>query len=61
LTKHKKKGRRWVTKEQYIRYFMMCYNMLFPENGMTEAEQRESLAVGSSCTLAVISVTVLFN
>lgn len=45
LTKHKKKGRRWVTKEQYIRYFMMCYNMLFPDNGMSEGEQRESLAV----------------
>ena len=45
LTKHKPKGRRWVTKEQYIRYFMMCYAVLYPDNGMSESEQRESLQV----------------
>lgn len=46
LTKHKSKGRRWVTKEQYIRYFMMSYSLLYPDSGMTEAEKREALDVG---------------
>jgi hypothetical protein len=45
LTKHKPKGRRWVTKEQYVRYFIMCYNLLYPDNGMSEKEQRKALEV----------------
>jgi hypothetical protein len=51
LTSHKAAGRRWVTKEQYIRYFMMCYSILLPGNDMTELEQRDSLEVRKDCYL----------
>ncbi len=33
---------------QYIRYFTMCYKMLYPDSGMTEAEQRSALEVTAS-------------
>ncbi len=46
LTDHKPAGRRWVTKEQYIRFFMMCYSLLNPRSDMSEADQREALQVG---------------
>ena len=45
LTKHKAKGRRWVTKEQYIRFFMLSYSVLYPDSGMSEEEQRAALEV----------------
>ena len=56
LTDHKPVGRRWVTKEQYIRFFMMCYKMLNPRSDMTLQEQREALEVldwMSDCTCLV--------
>jgi hypothetical protein len=43
LTAHKPAGRRWVTKEQYIRFFMMCTRVLAPDWDMTPEEQREAL------------------
>jgi hypothetical protein len=43
MTEHKPSGRRWVTREQYIRYFMLCYSVLYPDSGMTEAQQRCAL------------------
>ena len=43
MTAHKPEGRRWVTKEQYIRYFILCYKMLNPDSGMSERAQRKCL------------------
>lgn len=45
LTGHKPVGRQWVTKEQYTRYFMLCYEVLYPDSDMTQEEQREALQV----------------
>jgi hypothetical protein len=45
ITEHKPAGRKWVTKEQYIRFFLLCYSVLYPDNDMTEAEKREALGV----------------
>ena len=50
LTKHKPEGRRWVTKEQYIRYFSLCYDVLYPGHGLSLDERRVSLTVrGVAC------------
>lgn len=38
---------RWVTKEQYIRYFMACHSQLYPDSGMTDKEKRAALEVRS--------------
>jgi hypothetical protein len=41
-------GRRWVTKEQYVRYFMLCYDLLYEgddEESSVEV-RRASLEVG---------------
>ncbi len=45
LTAHKPVGRRWVTREQYIRYFIMASELLDP-GGIPVAERREALRVG---------------
>jgi hypothetical protein len=45
LTCHKQAGRRWVSKEQYIRFFMMCTRTLMPDSDLTLEEQREGLEV----------------
>ena len=34
-----------VVQLQYTRYFLLCYRILYPDNGMTEAQQREGLEV----------------
>ena len=47
LTASKPDGRRWVTKEQYIRYFCMCYDVLYPGHGLTMDQRRA--AVGVRC------------
>lgn len=43
LTGHKPPGRRWVTQDQYIRYFLMAYSVLNSDGEATEAELREQL------------------
>lgn len=45
LTRHKKKGQRWITKEQYIRYFTLASHVLNPDCERTDAETRDSLTV----------------
>ena len=45
LTGQKPLGKRWVTKEQYIRFFVMCTRVLQPDIDMTLEEQREALEV----------------
>ncbi len=45
LTAHKPVGKKNVTKEQYMRYFVLCYGILYPESGMSVDEQRAALAV----------------
>jgi alpha-D-ribose 1-methylphosphonate 5-triphosphate diphosphatase PhnM len=47
LTGHKPVGRRWVTKEQYIRYFMIAYSVVCPDMDMSPSEQRAALEVTS--------------
>ena len=59
LTDHKPVGRRWVTKEQYIRFFMMCYKMLNPQSDMTLQEQREALEVPCGCQCVGVAVRLL--
>ena len=53
LTGHKDAGRQWVTREQYIRFFIACYEVLYPDNEMTEAEKRASLEVSDPVTVTV--------
>jgi hypothetical protein len=46
LTDHKPPGRRWVSKEQYVRYFMMCLDMLYDgEDDSTPEIKRASIEV----------------
>ena len=45
MTSHKPFGRHWVTKEQYIRYFMMCARHLDPSSGASDRELRSQLSV----------------
>ena len=45
LTGHKTHGRRWVTREQYLRFFCMCYRLLMPDSSLSEAAQRVALEV----------------
>jgi hypothetical protein len=40
-------GQRWVTREQYIKYFTMASEMLNP-SGPSERELRSVLEVGGS-------------
>ena len=45
LVAHKPEGRRWVSKEQYIGFFMLAHSVLCPDSGMSEHEQRCQLQV----------------
>ena len=49
LTHDKPAGRRWVSKEQYIRYFLLCYDILYEEVNLTLAERRAALEVRQLC------------
>jgi hypothetical protein len=46
LTEHKPEGRRWVTKEQYLRYFLLCGELLNPAQARPadQATQRRALS-----------------
>jgi hypothetical protein len=45
LTKDKPPGRRWLTKEQYIQYFLLCYDVLYEDVELTVKERRAALEV----------------
>ena len=45
MTSHKPFGRRWLTREQYIRYFLLCASILDPDSDVPESERRQQLAV----------------
>ena len=45
LTQDKPPGRRWVSKEQFIRYFLLCYDILYEEVDLTLAQRRAALEV----------------
>ncbi len=41
---------------RYIRYFLLCYRLLYPDSGMTEAQQRAELDVWLQCVAAAAAV-----
>ncbi len=53
LTAKKPPGRRWVTKEQYIRYFMLCYDLLYEgdDDESSPEVRRASLEVRANSEL----------
>lgn len=45
LTAHKAPGSKFVSKDQYLRYFLLAYRTLYPDSGMSVEEQCKALEV----------------
>ena len=48
LTRHQPVGAKHVTKELYMAFFEMCFQLLQPADGSTHAERQSALEVRSS-------------
>ena len=50
MTSFKRPNRRWVTHEQYLRFFVMCRHVLDPDVRESDYELREELEVCASAS-----------
>lgn len=54
MTSFKRPNRRWVTHEQYIRFFVMCRHVLDPDVRETDEELREDLKVHTAVGIVAV-------